>query len=87
MSVNDEESRGLSAYAPHIAVRACGRLWRLDRAADLETLWNAMCDDPDADDERHDQKQKQLLHFALPLCRNAIHSCSMSLLYVIHPVS
>lgn len=52
MSVNDEESHGLSAYAPHIAVRACGRLWRLDRAADLETLWNAMCDDPDADDER-----------------------------------
>ena len=52
MSVNDEESHGLSSYAPHIAVRACGRLWRLDRAADLETLWNAMCDDPDADDER-----------------------------------
>lgn len=51
MHDNDEESR-LSAYAPHIAVRACGRLWRLERAVDLETLWNAMCDAPDASDER-----------------------------------
>lgn len=50
---NDEESRGLTAYTPRIAVRACGRLWQLQRAADLETLWNAMLDDPqDFEDER-----------------------------------
>lgn len=48
------ESHGLTAYAPSIAVRAAGRLWRLERAADLETLWNAMTEAPaaDVDDER-----------------------------------
>ena len=48
-----EESHGLTAYTPCISVRACGRLWRLQRAADLESLWNAMLDDPqDFEDER-----------------------------------
>ena len=47
------ESRGLAAYAPHIAVRAAGRLWRLERAADLEQLWEAMTADPgNFEDER-----------------------------------
>lgn len=48
-----EESHGLTAYTPCISVRACGRLWRLQRAVDLESLWNAMLDDPqDFEDER-----------------------------------
>ena len=40
-------THGLTACSPHIAVRAAGRLWRLERAADLESLWEAMTADPD----------------------------------------
>ena len=32
---DEEESHGLTAYTPFISVRACGRLWRLQRAAEL----------------------------------------------------
>ena len=47
------ESLGLTTYTPHITVRAADRLWRLDRAADLEQLWEAMTANPsDYDDER-----------------------------------
>lgn len=35
-----------------IRVRACGREWILDRPADLESLWDAMCADPGADEDR-----------------------------------
>ena len=36
----------LKTYAPHIAVRAAGKLWQLDRAANLEELWDAMVKAP-----------------------------------------
>lgn len=32
----------LTEYTPHIQVQACGREWHLERAADLESLWEAM---------------------------------------------
>lgn len=52
-SLLQAESRGLTAYEPHISVRAAGRLWHLSRAADLEQLWEAMTSTPDNfDDER-----------------------------------
>lgn len=42
-----EAGSGLAAYCPQISVRAAGRLWRLERAADLEALWEAMTADAD----------------------------------------
>ena len=43
----------LTSYTPTITVHAAGREWTLERAADLETLWNAMSEEGDAfDDER-----------------------------------
>lgn len=46
-------TRGLTAYQAEISVDICGRCWRLRRAADLESLWDAMTDDPhNFDDER-----------------------------------
>lgn len=42
-----EADSGLAAYCPQISVRAAGRLWRLERAADLEALWEAMTADAD----------------------------------------
>ncbi|MEG2173213.1 MAG: 50S ribosomal protein L11 methyltransferase [Desulfovibrionaceae bacterium] len=44
------------AYTPYIQVQACNRLWELERAADLESLWEAMTELPLSadfvDDER-----------------------------------
>lgn len=42
----------LSEYTPRLEVSLCGRDWTLDRAADLETLWESMVDDDFDDDER-----------------------------------
>ncbi|OBQ45917.1 class I SAM-dependent methyltransferase [Halodesulfovibrio spirochaetisodalis] len=42
----------LSEYTPRLEVPLCGRNWVLDRAADLETLWESMVDDEFGDDER-----------------------------------
>ncbi|MCG8533108.1 MAG: 50S ribosomal protein L11 methyltransferase [Desulfovibrionales bacterium] len=42
----------LSEYTPRLEITLCGRTWTLDRAADLETLWDAMGDDDLDDDER-----------------------------------
>lgn len=43
----------LTAYTSSVEVRACGRVWTLDRAASLEELWDAMAEgDGDFDDER-----------------------------------
>ncbi|UZP69096.1 50S ribosomal protein L11 methyltransferase [Desulfovibrio mangrovi] len=43
---------GLKEYTPVIDVNLCGRHWRLERAADLESLWEAMGDEDFGDDER-----------------------------------
>ena len=43
----------LAEYTPRITVAACGRSWHLERASDLESLWNAMTEDPaNFEDER-----------------------------------
>lgn len=42
----------LTAYTPVITVSAAGRDWTLERAADLETLWNEMGQSGFDDDER-----------------------------------
>lgn len=42
----------LSTYTPVITVEACGRQWTLHRAADLESLWQAMAENDFGDDER-----------------------------------
>ncbi|MDE7064685.1 MAG: methyltransferase domain-containing protein [Desulfovibrionaceae bacterium] len=43
----------LTAYTSSVEVRACGRVWTLDRAASLEELWDAMAEGDGAfDDER-----------------------------------
>lgn len=42
----------LTAYSPVITVNAAGRDWTLERAADLETLWEGMVDADFGDDER-----------------------------------
>lgn len=48
----DMDSTSGSAYSPHIQVQACDRTWRLERAADLESLWDAMTEvAPSADFE------------------------------------
>ncbi len=41
-----------TAYSPGISVTVCGRNWNLQRAADLETLWQAMVDSELNSDER-----------------------------------
>ncbi|GFM31992.1 50S ribosomal protein L11 methyltransferase [Desulfovibrio subterraneus] len=43
---------GLKEYTPQIDLQLCGRHWRLERAADLESLWESMGDDEFGDDER-----------------------------------
>lgn len=42
----------LTEYTPNVQIQLCGRQWHLERAADLETLWEAMCDDEGCSDER-----------------------------------
>ena len=42
----------LTEYTPVIDMELCGRKWRLERAADLETLWDAMGEEDFGDDER-----------------------------------
>lgn len=44
------------AYSPHIQVNACGRLWQLERAADLESLWEAMTACPTPSDFEDDER-------------------------------
>lgn len=48
------DSEKLSAYTPHISIRVCGKEWHLERAHNLEELWDAMsaAPDDDFDDER-----------------------------------
>ena len=65
----EEESHGLTAYTPFISVRACGRLWRLQRAADLETLWNAMLDDPQNFEDERLPYWTELWPSSIALCR------------------
>lgn len=45
------EQSSVVSWQSRIVVDACGRPWVLDRAADMERLWEAMTDFPD-DDER-----------------------------------
>ncbi|ABB39749.1 Methyltransferase-16 [Oleidesulfovibrio alaskensis G20] len=45
-------TRRLTGYTPSVTVRICGRTWTLERAADLETLWQAMSEADLDDDER-----------------------------------
>lgn len=42
----------ISEYTPRLEIPLCGRTWILDRAADLESLWEAMGEDDLDDDER-----------------------------------
>ena len=43
---------GLKEYIPHIELSLCGRQWHLERAGDLESLWDAMDSDEFGEDER-----------------------------------
>lgn len=45
-----------TAYTPHIQVQACQRLWKLERAADLESLWDAMTELPPSSDFEDDER-------------------------------
>lgn len=42
----------LTAYSPYLTINAAGRTWKLERAADLETLWENMGGAGLDDDER-----------------------------------
>ena len=50
-------------------MRACGRLWRRQRAADLETLWNAMLDDPQNFEDERLPYWTELWPSSIALCR------------------
>lgn len=45
-------SSQLSGYTPSVSITVCERTWTLERAADLETLWQTMTDNDLDDDER-----------------------------------
>lgn len=46
----------IAEYTPHIQVEACGRQWHLERAADLESLWDAMTLDQAPTDFEDDER-------------------------------
>lgn len=45
-----------NSYTPHIQVKACDRVWQLERAADLESLWETMTEVPQLSDFEDDER-------------------------------
>lgn len=52
MSEVDKAKHSATQYTPRISVTVCGREWTLERAADLDSLWDAMTEQEFTDDER-----------------------------------